>query len=385
MLETLASLKNNAMHWAQQGLEYKSRIDAWNQFTNKEPKISREQLLSVWLQPEAKALEEMYGLPPPTKSQAVHPAFQDEELKQKCHLLGVRSFPSTELDEEQERELALEIEEEREIQRPNPAMPADPMLHPHVLHLVVSGVLTKSSPAFRPAFPNEQVDRYEWSDRLFVTKDFSTTIKPHSTSSYSADDYMRPVHWVLSTTSPANNVLVILSPFEVNELLPQIRRSKEVRLHVYTPRITEAMKSAEEFDFFTLPSLPQALFSEREVVNQLNLFAGQLYLRDYEAYQNLCTFLGVICGKPGEDKLTVQLDGFIPGGKDRKALSPFESSPLPYLKTLIQFRRKGQSFGDTDMGNILRAKVVKCDKFSARSQPDAARRVRHPHLLPRPR
>jgi hypothetical protein len=361
------------VHWAQQGLEYKRRIDSWGQFS--EHSI-HEELLDKWLQPEAKTLDEMYGLRPVG---GLHPAFQDQELRERCLLLGVTSFRQ-ELDEEQERELAFEVEEEVQIERPKPTEPAKNALHPDVRHLVESGVLAKGSPALLPAFPNSHVGKYPWSNRLLVTRDFAITIKSHSSSRYTFDDYMRPVHWILST---AHGVLVILSPFEVNELLPEIRTSTKVSLHIYTPRIAEAMKSSEDFDFFTLPSLPPSarsqttqppptLVSEPKAVNQLNLFAGQLYLRNYETYLDLCEFLGVICGKPGElsQGVTVQLDGFMRA--DSRHLSPFKDSPLPYLKMLVGFRRKGQSFKDTDIWSILHAKVLTEDTFSARLQVDQA-------------
>ena len=370
MLETQAGLKNNTMHWAQQGLEYKKRIDSWNRFT--EHTISQHELLSTWLQPEAKTLQETYGLPPVNELQTLHPAFQDRELRERCLFLGVRSFPNPELDEEQERELALEVEQEQQIKRPQLTMAAKHALHPDVRHLVESGVLAEGSPAFLPAFPNNDAGQYVWSNRLFVTKDFVVTIQSHSSSSYTIDDYMRPVHWILSTTAPVHGFLVILSPFEVNELLPRIRTSTKVLLHIYTPRITEAMKSTEDFNFFTLPSPPRTLVSERKAVNQLNLFAGQLYLRDYQTYLDLCTFLGVVCGKPEEQPqgVIVQMDGFMKA--NITLLSPFEGSPLPYLKELISFRRKGQSFQATDIGSILHAKVLTEDTFSARLQVDTA-------------
>ena len=262
------------------------------------------------------------------------------------------------------------------FERPRPTIPAKHALHPDVCHLVESGVLAENSLAFRPAFPNNDVGQYVWSNRLFVTRDFAITIESHSNTSYTFDDYMRPVHWILST---AHGFLVILSPFEVNELLPKIRTSTKVFLHIYTPRITEAMKSSEDFDFFTLPSPgsqtaqpPRTLVSERKAVNQLNLFAGQLYLRNYQTYLDLCEFLGVICGKPEEQPqgVTVQLDGFMRA--DIRQLSPFKDSPLPYLKMLVGFRRKGQSFKATDIWSILHAKVLTEDTFSARLQIDAA-------------
>jgi hypothetical protein len=373
MLETHAGLKNNITYWAQQGLEYKSRMDSWSQFSEH---TTHEELLDRWLQREAKTLDEMYGLMPVG---GLHPAFQDQELRKRCLSLGVSSFRQ-ELDEEQERELALEVEQEQQIERPRPTIPAKHSLHPDVCHLVESGVLAENSLTFRPAFPNSDVGQYVWSNRLFVTRDFTITIESHSNTSYTFDDYMRPVHWILST---AHGFLVILSPFEVNELLPRIRTSTKVFLHIYTPRITEAMKSSEDFNFFTLPSPPRStrsqtaqpprtLVSERKAVNQLNLFAGQLYLRNYQTYLDLCEFLGVICGKPEEQPqgVMVQLDGFMRA--DIRQLSPFKDSPLPYLKMLVGFRRKGQSFKATDIWSILHTKVLTEDTFSARLQVDAA-------------
>ncbi|KAI9569302.1 hypothetical protein HD554DRAFT_2092770, partial [Boletus coccyginus] len=53
---------------------------------------------------------------------------------------------------------------------------------------------------------------------------------------------LRPVTWVVSGRGAHNEVLVILSPYEANHLLPYIRSSDKVRLHLYTPRVAESMK-----------------------------------------------------------------------------------------------------------------------------------------------
>jgi hypothetical protein len=72
---------------------------------------------------------------------------------------------------------------------------------------------------------------------------------------------------------------MILSPFEVQELLPHMRGQDRVRLHVYSPRLSLSNRSLEDPAFYAVPPVP-ARWSVPAKSTELNLFAGQLYLRN---------------------------------------------------------------------------------------------------------
>ena len=56
------------------------------------------------------------------------------------------------------------------------------------------------------------------------------------------DQYLRPVQWILSCKNNRDQVLVLLSPFEADRLMPDIRASEYVHLHLYAPRTSQRMK-----------------------------------------------------------------------------------------------------------------------------------------------
>tara|TARA_R110002003_G_scaffold23_3_gene1108 strand:+ start:1361 stop:6781 length:5421 start_codon:yes stop_codon:yes gene_type:complete len=74
------------------------------------------------------------------------------EVITRCQGFGAMGNNSADLDEEQERELAPEQEEEREVERPGKMEASKHDLHTHVSNLVKNGRITKSSKAFTPAF-----------------------------------------------------------------------------------------------------------------------------------------------------------------------------------------------------------------------------------------
>ncbi|OBZ77704.1 hypothetical protein A0H81_01998 [Grifola frondosa] len=266
------------------------------------------------------------------------------------------------MDEEQEREVDHEVEREQQVERPPKAKAATHRIHAHIKAFIRTGILPLPSPAIVRAFSNLSASAAvqhsgAWSSRLLASVDFSTTIKRQVI--HKADDYLRPVNWILSCIVEGRTTLVILSPYEVNKLLPSIRSSTKVRLHVYTPRVTQAMKPCDDLTLYFVPWPSTFRIPRSSLRMQLNIFAGQLYLPDYQTYRQFAEFLGVYTTQMTGVK--IQSDGFILP-KDRpteiKALSPFKTTPLPFLKELLGLRRKGMRYSDTHVGKVLRARLL---------------------------
>jgi len=363
LLQTCDDIARYIPQWAQQGYEFQKRHRALQTYCDTHSNAS-QLLRPAWLQPEAQTLESMYGKPGGgTTTQ--HPALSVPEIKQQCQRLGFSVLKGSQMAEEQEREVTHEVERERQIERPPKATPAVPTVHAHVRTLVRKGCIPTGSSQFVSPFHSLDKSRTTentlWSTKLLATLDFSTTIKWGSNS-----DYLCPVNWVLS--SAREGMLVILSPHEVNALLPDIRRSAYVNLHQYTPKVTQAMASFEDLKFYCIPALPQSWTPpSAEVSIQLNLWAGQLYLRDYDTALQLCNFLGIYSDSCGHvDDVEKQIDGFIKPG-DRGTLpvsqSRFQLSPVPFLKNLIGLRRKGMSFSTTHLGKLLHARSLTREDF----------------------
>lgn len=304
----------------------------------------------------------MYGSHPDADHQLDLP-FSIPALRERCKKLGWTSLRGTRLDEKQEREVSYEVEQERQVGRPPKTKAAVHQVHRFVRDLARTGILNHDPAASVPVsvileHAITPRDYSVWSSRLYATRDFATTIE---SSFSSASDYLRPINWILSNNSLDG--LIILSPYEVNELLPEIHRSKTVHLHIYAPRIAESMRSFDDLMFHCIPS-PSWAARNGETIIQLNLWAGQLYLKDYGEYLRVTRFLGIYSEENQDD--TIQLDGFIrPEHRhdEMKDICRFTVSPVPFLKELMSLRRKGIDHSSTHLGRILQARLLSRQDF----------------------
>ncbi|KAG8957905.1 hypothetical protein FRC03_009696 [Tulasnella sp. 419] len=369
MFESCSEVLHRIPQWAQQGMDYWKREEAWVEF-NRSPDPSSKDLVEAWLQDEARSLDEMYA-----PDQGTPMAYFSRRLEGCPDILtryqkwAPSSFTDTRFQEEQEREVVFEVQTERQVERPATAVPATHSVHSDLRMLTQTGMFRYNSPAFVPLFsplPQAIFEDNSWlSPRLYSTKDFSVTIK--SSKYGKSSDYLRPVNWILSSMQEdVGRIFVVLSPFEVNELLPDIRKSKWVYLHQYIPRITREMKSCEDLAFNCIPPLPASWSKPSlDVTTGLNLWAGQLYLENESTYRYLCNFLGLYSRKARRfDK--IKPDGFImPQNRYGSVVnSPFQKSPVPYLKSVFAARRKGMDYTPTHIGKILRGRLLTEEDFS---------------------
>ena len=369
--ETWTDIEQRAPYWALQGMSHKERYDAWSRFWKNE--ISPPQLLDALLQQDSKSLVDLYA-PCETKNISTLMSELDPGIRQRCKDLGVLSLPSAQMDEELEREVLCEREREREVELPPKAEPAEHLLHPDVVSFVKTGVIPPlySGSAFIPVFTTLQKssaathDADVWSPHILATADFCQTVKPESTRG-TVDQYLRPVQWILSRQNTHNQVLVLLSPFEADRLLPDIRESKYVHLHLYAPHTAMRMKPADNLKLYSIPPLPSDWTPPWELIDQLNVFAGQLYLRDYTSYLRLCRFLGVPT-KASQllDNPRIRRNLFnIPGSFEEMEIT-FSGSPLPAVMALLVIRTRGVPFANTHMGKILQGHILTEQDFEVR-------------------
>jgi hypothetical protein len=138
-----------------------------------------------------------------------------------------------------------------------------------------------------------------------------------------------------------------------------------VRLHVYTPRLSLSNRRLEDLSFCAVPPVQDG-WSVPAISTALNLFAGQLYLRNAEEYHTLCRFLGVRFQEPylGVD---VSTDGFISPetrhaqDDETAAICKFTRSPIDFLRLVTTFRRPGQTF--SHMGKFRGGELVRAMGF----------------------
>ncbi|KAN0080270.1 hypothetical protein V8E55_009836 [Tylopilus felleus] len=360
--ETCDDIQQQVPHWAQQGMDHTSRYAAWTSYCEEE--LPEEDLADAWLQPDAKKLEELYGPRATSNSTLVdHP-----HIRQRCIDLGVLSLCDVSMDEEQEREVVHEAERERQVERPPRIPPAAHLLHADVVAFVKTGIVPTASKGFRRVIETLDVtsaaanEPHVWSPYILATADSEKTVKP----SGMVDEYLRPVMWVASGGRAYSEAFVVLSPYEVNKLLPYIKSHDKVHLHMYTPRITKSMKSCDDLALYNIPTVPAGWTPPSRLMDQLNVFAGQLYLEDYETYIRLCRFFCVYARDLEGKDVEVGCDGFItPNNRPRHlgSADTFQTSPLESVRTLIGLRRKGMHFAQTDMGKLLDGRLLSEDDF----------------------
>jgi hypothetical protein len=281
----------------------------------------------------------------------------------RCQDFEAMGFGAATLSEEQERELAPEIEEERQIERPARLEPETHVVHPDVQYLVRTGVLRTNSSAFKPAFQaltTTSAAKFfalkQFPTDLLVTSDFERTVKApggSSRSSFVSDSYQRPVQFVLSVcdafTGAIQN-LVIISPVEANNLLDTISKEAKVTLHIFAPRANASFDSLDKLELYNVGRHYSPNRLPRSLTVQLNLFTGSLYLRSFEEYTELCDFLGLLHSKPVEGQ-QVYADGFIDPPAGRWGL---RQSPVTFLRILLmKIRREGEGVEKTHLGKIL--------------------------------
>lgn len=357
--------------WAVQGKRFGRQNALWNLYHDQREMPSRQ--AKAFLEEESQTLEQRYR---PRHSSDFKPEAVPSQtrnlhlIQQRCRLFNDLNFSSAQLHEEQERELSPEIEREREVQRPPPAIPKEHHLDEHVISFVSTGIMANTA-AFRPAFEilrhtsaANHLDLSEFPPGLLVTSDFAETVlRPRGRSCM--DDYQRSVEWLLISHGPVPSVvkhMLIISPFEANKLHSEVQRSNVVSMHIYAPRQNRSLRSLDELNLYPVSKTVTAIRIPTVLKIQLNLFSGQLYLSSYDEYRQLCDFLGVLSTKTPSGYI-VSADGFIIAS-DNASTTTFTKSPLKCLRTLIsQIRKDGQEIGKTHVGKILDGKLLQSSDF----------------------
>jgi hypothetical protein len=155
--------------------------------------------------------------------------------------------------------------------------------------------------------------------------------------------------------------MIVISPFEAQNLLSNIRKYKKVTVHNYLPRPSLQFKALDSLDLFTEGESFESSGIPQYLSIQLNLFAGQLYLSTFKEYTAMCDFLG-LAWQPQDHGVEVASDGFIVKGNS----SSFTRSPVKFLYVLMtKIRRNCDSIEKTHMGRILNGTLLEGTEFVA--------------------
>jgi hypothetical protein len=355
--ETCEDICHHVPYWAHQGLDHYKRLVAYKEYrTSGDLRVLRK----AWLQAESQTLEEMYWTA--SGSKTISEIKGVPSLGERIERLGVTKLVNVRMAEEQEREVHREIEVTIPtcIKRPPKVQPAHHIIHADILEFIETGELPESSmhifPLLAPLNMAKSLESTnEWSPSPLATADFITTVI--DSNGEELTEYLRPVNWILSSGSGKKGTIVVISPYEANELLPVIRKSNKVRLHIYAPRVTTSMRSFSDLTFYSIPdSKTEGWSAPAHVRIEINLFAGQLYFDSVEEYWSVCSLLALWMAHP-QAKYS-EVDGFVPRAYRTGRDSPFARSRMPILKKLMELRRKGMSYHLTHLGQVLNGRPL---------------------------
>ncbi|KAK7942691.1 uncharacterized protein PG986_011804 [Apiospora aurea] len=381
--ETWADTRRSVPLWALQGLRHQRQEAIWgSKIEHGDVNTVSQDDLQDYFEDEAMSLEHRYCPAAANAREGLQGYLLDlhaserrsqiELIQAKCEQFGVTNLASATLQEEQERELAPEVEQERQVEKPSTAKPLEHLLHPDVLRMIKTGELRNSGTAFEGAFDslrttsvNSLPDLGGFGQRLLVTTDFSRTVELDKRSS--PDAFQRGVQWILAfRNSPDLHAMVILSPFEANALLPLIEKSPHVLLHVYLPRSNLALPSLQHLRLQITPVSPPHWEAPADLTMRLNLFAGQLYFSNVEEYKSMCAYLG-LSYIPNEGNAAASINGFV--GQAQYPDCLFTQSPATFLQfVMANVRRDRQDVSRTHVGRMLAGEILTEADFQNVSQ-----------------
>lgn len=273
------------------------------------------------------------------------------------------------LDEEQEKELEYELEEQRELQRPGKGYAAEPRLDKDLEALLRHGVksrkylneLTKSKgllslpKALRRTslWSGSSNKEINWGNEIYATQDFMNVVTKQDDM---ADEFLRPVWWIVSATSSeptTKQLLILMSPFEANCFLHIFRENPSTTLRMYSPRLNPdpSINTMINCKSLQMPFNSDTSDIDGLIESQLSLFSGTIYFNNKLEMENYCTFLGIIPSpftqqyQKAFDKGLINFNGFVRPQhrhicENLRKSCPFKKNPDKLVRQIIE-RRHG--------------------------------------------
>ncbi|KAJ4005952.1 hypothetical protein NW752_001198 [Fusarium irregulare] len=355
-----------------QGVRFSRQQAFWSDYQGDDGSGWAEQ----FLEDESQTLDQRYR---PRNGRVNVDAFLDkadsskmEVLRARCDDFGLTELHTASLQEEQERELSPETEQERQIEQTPAAEPETHSVSESLRKWIQNGQISSdfntehksASQTLESTSAAGYVDLYSFPVNLRATLDFTRTVKGAFGNNNYSESFQRPVQWILVGKGICLIGLVIISPFEAQQLLPLIERSQYVALHLYAPRVNLAFQSLDQFRLYRVSGNPTADAIPRNIVLFLNLFSGQLYLSTFKDYTTVCDLLG-LAWDASDDAVVLGPDGFIPPSTEGSLVnkSNFQTSPVQFLRVLIEkVRQECGSIEKTDIGRIFEGvRLLECD------------------------
>lgn len=366
--ETWRDARRGMAVWATQGRRHEHHEKLWERARVSNAPMTKADA-SEFLEQEAQSLEARYRpVIEDADTDIDHASQADEDLiTERCRNFGSLNHRPSALNEEQERELAPEIQQERQVQKKLVAVPLQHHVHPDLRHFVSTGTLPEDSQCCIPALRTlaetsaaAHLDLETYNSNLLATVDFARPVRGGSSTMFVSDSFQRSVQWILTSGSDEEvGHMIIISPFEAQELLPDISNSERVSLHLYAPRLSLGYRRLDTLDLYTIPSRPPRRIPQSLII-ELNLFAGQLYFSSLDEYLRVSEFLQISiyerAGKQG-------VDGNSQEGQ-QVVSSRVEQEPLKFFNVLMtKIRRNCESIDKTHVGYVLDDRILGAEHF----------------------
>ena len=306
----------------------------------------------AFIENEQQSLHDLYApssVKPQDKSGLLHRSRADtsrevQQLLRAWDSLDHNAATEASVHEEHEREIAHEVEEETQVQRPGSETPAEPLYDKRLDTLLSSGQSLQQFPSVNDAVLSRFSGRPSNSEPTLwqgirASTGFLTVIKNNGMGNL--DPFLRHVNWVLtSKAAPDTPDLVLISQYEANQIyMRTCQEDSKVNLHAYEPRVARSMLPVDP------DPMPQALRSawiwiEYVPLNlryQLHLFAGQLYAGSYIDYLQWRELLE----------------------SNKTASGP----NLGFWKEWFVLRRRGQDFLQSHAGQVVEGRLLMPEDF----------------------
>jgi len=376
-------------HWATQSLSYQRKVNAF-QMIDQMTKFAEG-----CLEPEVVDLKSMYGSARLLRTVSDIYSFRyrnsnirssreiHEAVVKRLHDYGgSKTLLAQLLDEEQQRELEQELEEERQVKRPPPVQPCDPILFNEIKQLCdireskldlsqYPLVFSRLSDAFLGTTFYTSCQPTSWQTNLWVSSEFKRVIQ---TRGEFLDAFLRPPRWLVVYR---NEHLIFVSPHEANWImgaLENLYHKKQSSTTMTTLRLLLPRIKRDQTIFINNPTLtmPPTIvddhgaipyFIPMEILANLFIFNGTIYFESTQEQTAYCQCLG-LCPKPRTameeiafEKGWITMDGFVEKIGHRQSLSMsqcrFNSNPLLFLRKLIELRNNTHAPIRSHVGSII--------------------------------
>ncbi|KAL5325012.1 hypothetical protein ACEPPN_006134 [Leptodophora sp. 'Broadleaf-Isolate-01'] len=344
-----------------QGTDFCRRTDAqWKYGEFLTENRHRKAYLKVIQHPERQTLEHLYGTVTDTQpsSAADHPSvelkgFMEElsEQRRAANTKGDRIHSSVLEEVEQEREVEIQVEQVRQVQKPTHYKAlAFPGLHPAVVQFAKTGNLAGGHgyehvfDALARTSIGQKYNVRRTTSQLYVSAEFMRTIELGKR--IQNDNFLRPVEWIL--WSPSNGTALIVISEEAELLIPMIRTARKPMVHLitYAAPVTKNMLHFNELSYYVVPRLPNGYTAPDWLSIELGIFAGRLYI-NFPECAPLTNYL----------QLAVKTGTKSPQSRTERVGMSIKN-PADFLLEWLTVCRKGQDIMHTPMGYICQGRPL---------------------------